>query len=104
MDPILINAVVFQGSGFWIAHCLEYNFVSFAETRDELPHVLMKCIVAQIKGDLEAGHEPFFGFKPAPAKYWEMFEEAKLQSQPIRKSASVPERNRVEAQLFPIAA
>ena len=104
MDPIVINAVVFQESGMWIAHCLEYDFVSFTEKRDELPHVLMKCIVAQINADLEYGHEPFFGFKPAPAKYWEMFEKAKLQSKPICKSASVPERNRVEAQLFPIAA
>lgn len=104
MDPILINAVAFPESGMWVAQCLEYDFVSFAETRDELPRALMQQILAQINADLEDGHEPFFEFKPAPAKYWEMFEKVRLQSTPILKSASVSERNRVEAQLFPIAA
>jgi hypothetical protein len=104
MDPILINAVVFQQDGLWVAQCLEYNFVSCAGTRDELPQALMTQVLAQVEADREDGHEPFFEFEPAPARYWEMLEKAKIQSKPIRKSASIPESQQVEAHLFPIAA
>jgi hypothetical protein len=104
MDPIVINAVAFQADGMWIAQCLEYNFVSCAATRDELPGALMRQVLGQIELDLEDGHEPFFEFKPAPAKYWQLFEEAKRQSAPIRKWSESPEHTRVETQLFPVAA
>ena len=104
MDPILINAVAFQADGMWVAQCLEYNFVSCAATRDELPGALMRQVLAQIELDLEDGREPFFEFKPAPAKYWQLFEKAKRRSKPIRKSSERPEHTRVETQLFPVAA
>lgn len=104
MNPILINAIVFQADGMWIAQCLEYDFVSCAATRDDLPAALMRQALAQIELDLADGREPFFEFKPAPARYWRMFEEAKRRSLPIRRSAERPEHTKVEAQLFPVAA
>jgi len=104
MEPILLNAVVFQADGMWIAQCLEYNFVSCAGTRDELPGALMRQVLAQIELDLADGREPFFEFKPAPAKYWQLFEEAKRRTLPIRRSSEQPDHTRVEAQLFPVAA
>ena len=104
MSPILINAVVFQAEGMWIAQCLEYDFVICAATRDDLPGALMRQVLAQIELDLADGREPFFEFKPASPKYWRMFEEARRRSLPIRRSAKRPEHTKVEAQLFPVAA
>jgi hypothetical protein len=102
MDTITINAVVFQQDGVWVAQCLEHNFVSFAKTQDELPHTLMRQILAQIEIDSEDGHSPFFGFEPAPAKYWEWFERARRQSEPILERST--HQPWVETQLFPVAA
>jgi hypothetical protein len=113
MNPgvVSINAVVYQENGRWIAHCLEYDFVSCAEKLDDLPNELLYQIIDQIEGDVEAGHEPFFGFKPAPRKYWEMWEAVRAVSKPIkpRKSLSLRwrelvERSKIEALLFPVAA
>jgi PHD/YefM family antitoxin component YafN of YafNO toxin-antitoxin module len=84
MDAILINAVAFPADGMWIAQCLEFNFVSCAATRDELPGALLRQVLGQIEVDVEDGREPFFEFQPAPAKYWQLFEEAKLQREETR--------------------
>lgn len=76
MDRITINAVVFREDGFWIAQCLEYDFVSCAEELEDLPSELMEQIQVQMTLDLEAGHQPFADFGKAPDKYWEMFKRA----------------------------
>jgi hypothetical protein len=111
MTPIKINAVAFQEDGLWIACCLEYNFVSCAETLEGLANELFRQVIGQIEADLEAGHEPFFGYKPAPQEYWDMFAAAKAVTKPIKPRKSVSQRWRefrdrakVETQLFPIAA
>jgi hypothetical protein len=104
MDPILINAVVFEAEGLWVAQCLEYDFVSCAATEADLPGALMRQVLAQISIDLERGREPFFEFRPAPPRYWALFEEARLRMQPIRKLSEISQHNPVEAHLFPVAA
>ena len=101
MGPIIINAIVLQEDGMWIAQCLEYNLVSCAETLAELPGELMRQVKSQIEADESAGKRPFFAYKPAAPKYWAMFEEAKLRSTPILPAQSVPS---VQAQLFQVAA
>jgi hypothetical protein len=104
MDPLVINAVAFQSNGLWVAQCLEYNFVSCASTKEDLPGALMRQVLAQIESDIEDGNEPFFEFQPAPAKYWELLEKAKKQSNPIKKHFDSPQHQSVETQLFPLAA
>ena len=111
MNPITINAVAFQADGMWIAHCLEYNFVSCAETLEKLPDELLRQIIHQIEADSAAGRDPFFGYKPAPQKYWDMFAAAKAVSKPIKPRKSISQRwreirdhARVETQVIPIAA
>jgi hypothetical protein len=101
MNPIIINAIVFQEEGMWIAQCLEYNLVSCAETLPELPGELMRQVRSQIEADRSAGRTPFFAYKPATPKYWAMFEEVKLLSMPILPEESIPS---VQAQLFQVAA
>jgi len=104
MDALIINAVAFRQDGMWVAQCLEYNFVSFSKTEEELPRILMRQILAQIEIDSGDGHEPFFEFEPAPAKYWEWFERARRQSEPILERSAISPLQRVETQLFPVAA
>jgi hypothetical protein len=110
MDPIVINAVAFPEGNLWIAQCLEYDFVSCAKTKDDLPAALLRQVLGQIRVDLDNGHEPFFGFKPAPARYWRMFEQARLQSIPVDRKATLEQtagraaERSVETHVFPVAA
>jgi hypothetical protein len=112
MNPgvISVNAVVYQENGMWIAHCLEYSFVSCAEKLEDLPNELLYQMLDQIEVNLKAGQQPFFGFKPAPRKYWEMWEAAKAISEPLKPHKSLSlrwrefvERLKIEAKLFPVA-
>ena len=109
---IQINAVAFKKDGVWIAHCLEYSLVSYAESLEQLPNELLHQVMAQIETDLEAGRVPFYGFKRAPQRYWDMFEAARAASTaPMTPHKSwavrwreVMERVRIKTQLFPVAA
>jgi hypothetical protein len=108
---IRINAVVYQESGMWVAHCLEYSFVSCAEKLEDLPNELLNQVRDQIDADLAAGQKPFYGFKRAPKKYWVMFEAAKAVSRPLKPRKTLAmhwrelvNRARISAELFPITA
>jgi hypothetical protein len=103
MEPLTIRALAFHEDGMWVAQCLEFNFVGCAATRDELPDALMRQIVAQIDADLRAGHEPFYGFRPAPQKYWTMLEQVERRSRPLKPQMALQRRyrGRVETTVFP---
>lgn len=111
MNPIVIHAVAYEEDGMWVARCLEYNFASCAQSLEALADELFSQIEDQIEADTEAGHPPFFGFKPAPEKYWDQFSIAKAVAEPIRSRERSDKaedrrqgRTRVEAQLIPIAS
>lgn len=111
MNRISVNAVVFEKDGIWIAQCLEFNFVSCSDTLEELPEGLLRQMLAQIEADAELGQKPFANFGPAPAKYWEMFEQAKSRTAPIKPKKGLLQRCReflepfrVDALLFTVPA
>jgi len=109
MNPFVIRAVAFQEDGMWVARCIDYNFASCAETLDELADELLRQVLDQIEADRDAGQEPFFGYKAAPKKYWDMFAAAEAVSRPIENRKRLPQRDprqpaKVETQLIPVAA
>lgn len=92
--PITITAVVFEQDGFWIAQCLEYDIVSFAETLDALHRRLPEQLEAVFLLDKKEGRLPFSGFKRAPEKYWRMYEELRPSVEPIKPKVSFSQRVR----------
>lgn len=106
---IKINAVVYEEGGMWVAHCLEYSFVSYTENLDDLPNELLSQVREQIEANRAAGQQPFEGFKRAPQKYWDMFEQAKGAT-PLKPEKTLVTRclelvnGSVQAQLFPVVA
>ena len=108
MSAITIKAIVFSQDGMWVAQCLDYNFVSCAEAWDELPAELLRQLRAQVEADLEAGKQPFHGYKPAPEKYWTLYNEVRARQRALRPRKGILERvrefvgNRIEAELFPV--
>lgn len=79
MPTSRIRAVILQQADWWVAQCLEYNYVALAKRLEDLPAELERAITAQIIISLEHGIEPFHGYKPAPRRYWEMYERAETR-------------------------
>jgi hypothetical protein len=87
-----INAVAFQKGSLWIAQCLEYDIVSYAETPEKLVEELTGQLESLVDFNLAAGREAFAGFSPAPERYWRLFEEARAQVKPIEPKRHLREK------------
>jgi hypothetical protein len=80
--PVSVTALVFEKEGLWIAQCLEYDIVSFAETLEDLRCELVGQLESVVSLDEREGRPPFEGFKRAPEKYWRMYEASSAYSVP----------------------
>ncbi|MEP7009491.1 MAG: hypothetical protein ABJC13_04135 [Acidobacteriota bacterium] len=80
-----IRAVAFRSGDWWVAQCLEYRIATQSRRLEDLPYELDRLLKVQIAASLEMGIEPFYGFSPAPRKYWEMYEKATSRVEPVRK-------------------
>lgn len=76
MPRTQVTTVVFKEDGFWVAQCLEYDIVCFADSLEELAADLPAQLHALVQLNLREGREPFNGFKRAPDRYWQMFEKS----------------------------
>jgi hypothetical protein len=76
MPEYRIRAVIFKEGDWWVAQCLEYDYVAVSRSLEEMPEALQEAVTAQIVVSLEHGVEPFTGFSPAPRRFWTMYERA----------------------------
>jgi hypothetical protein len=83
MPEYTIHAVAFRRGDWWIAQCLEYRLSTQTRTLEELPYELERLLAVQIHASLARGIEPFAGFRPAPRRYWEMYERARARVEPV---------------------
>lgn len=90
MPKYKIRAVAFRRNDWWIVHCLEHHFVTQVRRLEDLAPELHRLLTLQIVACQQRGIEPFFGFSPAPRKYWEMYEraETRLMPAPGQQSSS----------------
>lgn len=82
MPKYKIRAVAFHRNDWWIVHCLEHHYVTQVRRLEDVVPELHRLLTVQIVASLERGVEPFFGFSPAPRKYWEMYERAETRLMP----------------------
>lgn len=82
MPKYKIHAVAFRRNDWWIVHCLEHHLVTQVRNLEDLAPELHRVLTVQIVASLERGIEPFFGFSPAPRRYWEMYERAETRLMP----------------------
>ena len=75
---IAIRALVFQDGDWLSVRCLEYDLATQARTLPRLYASLRRLILGHISVRLHHNHRPFEGLKPAPRKYWDMFERSKI--------------------------
>src|SRR5712691_3542182 len=75
---IAIRALVFQDGDSVSPRCLEYDLATQARTLPRLYESLRRLILGHIAVRLHHNQRPFEGLKPAPSKYWNMFERSKI--------------------------
>jgi len=71
-----LRAVIFQEGPWWVAMFLEYYFATMATSLEKLPPEVERILTVQVLASAEHGVEPFDGFKPAPPRFWRMYEQA----------------------------
>jgi hypothetical protein len=78
-----IRAVLFEEGGAWSAQCLDYDIAAQAETFLDLHDEVARVLVAHIAASIELGREPFASVKPAPQRFWELYEKGlRVESKP----------------------
>ena len=75
---IAIRALVFQDGDWLSVRCLEYDLATQARTLPRLYDSLRRLILGHIAVRLHHDQRPFESLKPAPPRYWEMFERSKI--------------------------
>ena len=78
-----IHAVVLKEGKWWVIQGLEYDFVTLARRREDVPSEIRRFLLAMFAASLEQGIEPFQGFSPAPRKFWDLYEQAVPWGDPV---------------------
>jgi len=83
MDLSLLRVVVYKDEGWWIIHGLDYEFVTLARRLEDVPNEIRRFLSVLFSASRQLGVEPFFGYSPAPSKYWKMYERAEPWEEPF---------------------
>jgi hypothetical protein len=75
MEPT-IRAVVFKEGDWWIIQGLDYDFVALARRLEDVPFSIQQFFSVLFAASQQLGVEPFYGYSPAPRRFWTMYEHA----------------------------
>lgn len=73
-----VRIVVFQEGEWLSAQCLEYDLATQARTLGDLWYEIQRLLAGHAATRVREGKEPFADVRPAPRKYWRMFERSKI--------------------------
>jgi len=99
-DPqeIKLRAVVFREGDWWIAQFLEYGLVTAQKRLEDIPGEIRRVLTVLLQGSLELGIAPFSGYRPAPRRFWEMFERATALAQ-MSSAGELPANVEIETRI-----
>jgi hypothetical protein len=83
MDPLRIRVVVFKDGEWWIIQGLEYDFVTLARHLEDVPGEIRRWLTVLFAASHQQGVKPFYGYTPAPRRFWKMYEEAQPLVDPL---------------------
>jgi hypothetical protein len=79
-----IRAVLFEEDGSWSAQCLDYDIAAQAKTLLDLADEIARVLVVHIAASMQMGREPFAGIKPAPKRFWDLYQRGlRIESRPV---------------------
>jgi hypothetical protein len=99
------RVVIFQEKSRWIAQCLEYDVASDGETILDAIDMFIFAMKGNAELAIKNGDVPFSKLKPAPQKYFDLYEKAVLLSPDLKFPTPWPSRE-VESSVpeFKVAA
>lgn len=59
----------------WVAQCLDFDITAQGKDIDNALDALERVLVGQIIVDQKKGNDPLGSFRPAPQKYWKLYEK-----------------------------
>jgi hypothetical protein len=77
-----LNFLLVEGEHGWYARCLEYDFVTQADTLNDLYYEIERTVVGLLMISAETGDQPFAGLSRAAEEYWEQFRQSPLSVRP----------------------
>jgi hypothetical protein len=77
-----LNFLLTEGEHGWWARCLEHDFVTQADTLNDLYYEIRRTVVGHIVISQQSGHAPFAGLGPAAPEFWSQFRASALRIQP----------------------
>jgi hypothetical protein len=83
IDSARLRVVVYKDQGWWIIQGLDYDFVALARRLEDVPDEIRRFLSVLFAASRQLGVEPFFGYSPAPPKYWKMYERAAPWAEPL---------------------
>lgn len=83
MDPLRIRTVVFRDGKWWVIQGLDYDFVTLARSLEDVPGEIQRWLTVLFAASRQLGVEPFYGYSPAPRRFWKMYEQAEPWKEPI---------------------
>jgi hypothetical protein len=78
-EKILINAVAFQEGEAWVVQGIEYDIVAHAYDVKALPDAFGRAVMENIVITEHLGRRPLEGIKPAPKRFRDLFELARVE-------------------------
>jgi hypothetical protein len=83
MNEVRIRVVVYQDEGWWIIHGLDHEFVTMARRLEDVPGEIRRWLAVLFDASHQLGVAPFYGYSPAPPRFWEMYERAEPWAEPL---------------------
>lgn len=83
MDPLRIRVVVFRDGKWWIIQGLDYDFATVARRLEDVPGEIHRWLTVLFAASRKLGVKPFFGYSPAPRRFWRMYERAEPRTELI---------------------
>jgi hypothetical protein len=81
-EGYILNFLLTEGEQGWCARCLEYDFVTQADTLRHLYDEIQRTVVGYLMISAQQGREPFEDIRPARPEYWDLFKRSHLSVRP----------------------
>src|SRR3989442_15120177 len=81
-ERVELNFLLIEGEHGWSARCLEYDFVTQAETLGDLAFEIQRTVVGHIAICADHGLSPFQGLKRDADAHWDLFKRSPLELHP----------------------
>lgn len=90
MNGFDLRVVIYRQGRWWLAQCLEVDIAAMGENLSALEKELRRLLLGYQLLAEEKGAEVFAGMKPAPSRFFEMWEQAAFKAEPTQPQAALP--------------